>query len=269
MAADTSRGCSRKALGTASRLIALTLCLAALALGGAAEARAAVQCGDTITTNVRLTTNLVCPGTGLVVLTDGLTINLAGHTLAGAPGAGTGIFIGAANVTIENGTIRGFGLGSDVSGPPASATFLRMTFTGNGVGLSGSSATVTLSSSTVVSSAGIGVDVDGSLTVSSSRVTRNGGDGIFSINGGARITDSLVSENGGFGIIELNQGLSLVHSVLNKNDVYVQSPFGDTAFFARNVFRNSTVIVFDQVTVVDGGGNRGNNCGPALACRPL
>ena len=72
--------------------------LVALAVGGcfflgASTAGAgvpAVHCGATLTKSTTLTADLVhCPGTGLVIGADGITVNLAGHTISGtnAPGS--------------------------------------------------------------------------------------------------------------------------------------------------------------------------------------
>jgi hypothetical protein len=50
----------------------------------------AVHCGATLTKSTTLTADLVhCPGTGLVIGADGITVNLAGHTISGtnAPGS--------------------------------------------------------------------------------------------------------------------------------------------------------------------------------------
>ena len=47
----------------------------------------AVSCGDVITTSIRLEQDLNCPASpGLVVGAAGVTIDLHGHTITGAPG---------------------------------------------------------------------------------------------------------------------------------------------------------------------------------------
>jgi parallel beta-helix repeat protein len=72
--------------------------LVALAAGGclflgtstAGAGVPAVHCGATLTKSTTLTADLVhCPGTGLVIGADGITVNLAGHTISGtnAPGS--------------------------------------------------------------------------------------------------------------------------------------------------------------------------------------
>lgn len=69
-------------------------------------------CGDTVTTDVVLTHDLVdCPEVGLVVGADDITIDLGGHTVDGALGeAELGIddTAGHSGLTVTNGTIRQF-----------------------------------------------------------------------------------------------------------------------------------------------------------------
>jgi parallel beta-helix repeat protein len=76
----------------------------------------AVACGDTVTTDVRLTGDLQCfTGPGLTIGADGVDINLAGHAIAGTIASGGGGPAGVANaggfddVTVHNGRIGGLG----------------------------------------------------------------------------------------------------------------------------------------------------------------
>ncbi len=77
-------------------------------------------CGSTITTNTTLDTDLTgCPGTGLEIRTDGITLDCAGHTITG-PGPraiqfSTGILVRANNVTVSNCNVTGFDFGLDIS----------------------------------------------------------------------------------------------------------------------------------------------------------
>ena len=71
----------------------------------------AVHCGSTLTKSTTLKADLVnCPGTGLVIGADGITVNLAGHTLSGTNAAGSeGIANdGHANMRVVNGRISDF-----------------------------------------------------------------------------------------------------------------------------------------------------------------
>jgi len=77
----------------------------------AAAGRAPVACGDTITQDTRLTANLIdCPGTGLVIGADGITLDLAGHTIDGdGVGDDDGIDVEQhRDVTVAGGTVRQF-----------------------------------------------------------------------------------------------------------------------------------------------------------------
>jgi len=104
--------------GVASARAALVIAvLAAGAQSGATSARAAavtVTCGQVISTNITLANDLTCAGDALSVDTDGVTLNLGGHTIQGN-GSGTGITLFPANLdpqitgaTVTNGTIAGF-----------------------------------------------------------------------------------------------------------------------------------------------------------------
>jgi len=77
----------------------------------AAAGRRPLACGDTITTDTRLTANLVdCRGAGLVIGADGVTLDLGGHTVDG-DGAGDDVGVDVADhrrVTIANGAVREF-----------------------------------------------------------------------------------------------------------------------------------------------------------------
>jgi parallel beta-helix repeat protein len=95
----------RIVLGVASAVAASVVAV------GPAAAAAALQCGQTVTVSTKLTRDLTgCPGTGLVVGADGITIDLGGHSIRGVNAADS---VGIANdghpgVTIKNGTISDF-----------------------------------------------------------------------------------------------------------------------------------------------------------------
>jgi parallel beta-helix repeat protein len=69
---------------------------------------AAIACGDQITTDLTVENDLTCAGDALVVMADGITLNLNGHTITG-DGSGIGIELrGRTDVTIKGGTVRNF-----------------------------------------------------------------------------------------------------------------------------------------------------------------
>jgi nitrous oxidase accessory protein NosD len=82
--------------------------LAALA-PPAAAVTAITGCGQTVTTDAQLTVDLTCPaGDGIVVGADGITVDLAGHTVTGSP-TGNGIDVtDHDDVIVGGGSIVGF-----------------------------------------------------------------------------------------------------------------------------------------------------------------
>src|SRR5580765_697442 len=82
----------------------------------AASPAFAVQCGDIIQTDLKLTSNLNCTGTALRVFealprTNNITIDLNGHNITG-DGTGMGISIVATKVTLKGkGRISNFEVG--------------------------------------------------------------------------------------------------------------------------------------------------------------
>ena len=83
----------------------LTLAL----LPGDASARH-LQCGERVTEDVRLDSDLRdCPGVGLLIAAEGVTVDLGGHMIDGT-GRGTGIVNGYGgdgrrDVLVRNGTV--------------------------------------------------------------------------------------------------------------------------------------------------------------------
>ncbi len=85
--------------------------LALLALAAPAAAQAAPTCGATITTDTKLTSDLTnCPGDGLVIGADNVTLDLGRRTLGGSGAAGIRL-AGRRGVRIKGGTIQGFATG--------------------------------------------------------------------------------------------------------------------------------------------------------------
>jgi parallel beta-helix repeat protein len=94
--------------------VATALVVAAIGVASttiAAADRSGVACGDAITADTRLAADLVnCPGGGLVVAADGITLDLGGHRIDGdGSGDDVGIDVsGHHDVTIAHGTVRDF-----------------------------------------------------------------------------------------------------------------------------------------------------------------
>src|SRR5439155_15653262 len=63
-----------------------------------------------------LSEDLTCDGTAITILASKVNLHLGGHTISGS-GAGDGILVqGAANVSIDHGTIQGFENGVEFQG---------------------------------------------------------------------------------------------------------------------------------------------------------
>lgn len=100
---------------------AVTITLAVLLLSTLLVSTATADhlgCGDTITTDTKLTHDIgPCPGDGLLVTADGITLDLNGHTVSGANGDGDNVgirLVMASGVTVRNGTVTGFDAGVEL-----------------------------------------------------------------------------------------------------------------------------------------------------------
>lgn len=97
---------------------ALVAAVSFVGLGAAPATAAGLACGDVVSTDVRLTADLVCTGDVGLRVGPGLTVNLNGHRLTG-PGSGTGtgiVFEGEFEpadytVRVVNGTVSGWEYG--------------------------------------------------------------------------------------------------------------------------------------------------------------
>lgn len=92
-----------------------------MALSGGRALAKQVGCGDTITKDTKLKSDLIgCAGSGIVIGADGITLDLNGHTVEGDGGFAADVGIdnsaGYDRVTIQRGLIRGFQDGIVLSG---------------------------------------------------------------------------------------------------------------------------------------------------------
>jgi large repetitive protein len=117
-----------------SKAMVLALVVASFTVLGSSPALAShVSCGDTITTDTMLDSDLLnCPNTGIVIGADNITLDLNGHTIDGdgklqedcAEICDTGVVNdGYSRVTIQGGSVRDFAVGAFVLG--ASSNRLR------------------------------------------------------------------------------------------------------------------------------------------------
>ncbi len=71
-----------------------------------------LMCGQEITEDTTLEDDLVCTsGPGLIVAADNITLDLGGHTISGTPGTPGILLRNVTGVTVQNGTVQGFGAG--------------------------------------------------------------------------------------------------------------------------------------------------------------
>jgi parallel beta-helix repeat protein len=108
-------------LATSVAVLALAL-TCSIAFGAGQASASHVRCGDTITADTTLDSDLVdCPSNGILIGADDITLDLNGHTIDGddepfEPCPEGPCDLGVLNeghdaVTIEGGTVRDFGLG--------------------------------------------------------------------------------------------------------------------------------------------------------------
>ena len=128
-----------------SKVMVLALVVASFTALGTGPALAShVSCGDTITTDTTLDSDLVnCPNNGIVIGADNITLDLNGHTIDGdgTPVAtcpeGDRCDVGVANLagydrlTIVGGRIRQFGVGIWVAGGAAHNRLHHLTVSDN------------------------------------------------------------------------------------------------------------------------------------------
>jgi len=88
--------------------------------GAATEASEVVTCGQTLTRSVVLTRDVgPCDGDGIVVGADGITVNLNGHRVTGAPGPDNSVGIRLtrrSRVVVTGGKVADFGAGVAIMG---------------------------------------------------------------------------------------------------------------------------------------------------------
>ena len=107
------------------RVLVLALVTAGVTVLGSGQALAShVSCGDTITTNTTLDSDLLnCPNNGIMIGADNITLDLNGHTIDGDAtlvdpcpegetcDVGVDNSVGHSGVTVQGGSIRQFALG--------------------------------------------------------------------------------------------------------------------------------------------------------------
>ena len=250
-----------------------------------ADATAQLACGATVTTDVRLTTDLIgCPGPGLVVGAPGVTIDLAGHSITGV-GSGSGIDNGAGHdhLRVHDGSIGGFVFGVHLfEADRTELADLSIESTLDGIKIE-RSRDVDVARAAVFGSAANGMEITFSarVTVSSSSVTSSGLGGIVDrFNVASRYDGNTMIGNVGPGLVvdrtadaRLDRNLAIFGSSvgielsgtedarLARNGVIGNASDGITIDHAGNTllrneaFRNGCFGIAAPEGTIDRGGN--------------
>jgi hypothetical protein len=156
-------------------MLATTVAIAALGLvmSAAAANRPRLSCGAVIATSTTLTRDLInCPGDGLVIGADGITLNLNGHTVSGDGPTDDSLDVGVRveghrHVTVSGGTVTGFKRGVMFAAGSDAGVVKRLRAVHNGtpnggagVRVSSSDDVVVADSTFVANHVGIAVAVD-------------------------------------------------------------------------------------------------------------
>jgi parallel beta-helix repeat protein len=240
----------------ASRTVIVTLLMAGfLSLGGDQALASHVNCGDTITASVKLDSDLTnCPGDGIVIGADNITLDLNRHTIDGVETGGpvceppfpedTGVQNpdGHDGIRIKNGTIQEFGTG--IEGGYGRSKLLDLTIRNNITG------GISIGSEPVEDSKDDNV-------IERNVVTGYGCGGIAVVDGdnssikGNRVTDTQQAGNGIFLIVSNN-------CVLQGNSISGNEENGIAMFDSSNNNRiegNSLSDNLEGVLVAPGSGH--------------
>jgi parallel beta-helix repeat protein len=216
--------------------LAVGICAVAVGFfvaGVGAAAAGPVSCGAVITTSTTLHNDLIdCPGGGIVIGADNITLNLNGHTIDGlgsaAPFGSDGIDNtgGYDNIVITNGTVTEFQFGLALVGTTRNVV-RRLSVSGN------------TSDAIFVDGFAFGNSSDNRFA--HNRVFDNIGDGIHlrGSNGNVIRRNSATANRGrGIDLSFSSQSNSVVHNVLagNRNQGIFLSELADRNDVVRNLF---------------------------------
>lgn len=197
----------------------------------------ALNCGDTVTTNVKLTADLrPCPGNGLVVQGQNLTIDLNGHLIVGGP-TGVGILFGlnTNHITIKGpGEIATFGTGIQVLSDTAYVLIYNVYLYENGVGMDLDKVThLRVMNNTVDGGSGgtigfrINELIDGDIYRNT--IQRHNVAGVMTLEflGGAVVSENTITANQ-VGIVSISEAATLRGNTISSNNtdgIQVFGPF--------------------------------------------
>lgn len=161
----------------------------------------------------------------------------------------TGLIIASKNVTIQNGTVTGFGFrGIGNSGNQGNIRIDNLLVTSNSIGGTGC--------------AGISFDNSPNVTIINTKVVRNGACRAIEVTNGAQIIDSIVAENGGEGIFSFFGNHLLRGNTVRANaqsgmqiDAFTS---GDISMVIDNIIVDNGVFGIDGNVAYSGNVINGN-----------
>jgi parallel beta-helix repeat protein len=266
--------------------LAIALALTALALLGAPTAQAThVQCGDVVTQDTTLDSDLLnCPGDGVVIGADGITLDLNGHLIDGTgfpdPDAGVDNLAGHDGVTVIGGRIREYTWGvllrntsdnlitrlntetlSLVSGDGDSDRNVISRNTGRGIGFIADADATLIERNVLITDFGtavsfVGADAKGPVEATGNRVERNTISAPFT---GIRISgmfDTVVERNtvsdalSGFGMVVTGVRGRVLHNIVSNSGVGISlGQATDTQLVQNDVVDSTGDGIFVPATV--------------------
>jgi large repetitive protein len=251
-----------------------------IAFGGSQASASHVECGDEITTDTTLDSDLLdCQNNGIVIGADGITLDLNGHSINGDGSEFAGCNpkkelcdVGVANdghdgVTVRDGSVRGFGIGVLVGGAKKNRV-LKISSSQHaffGAALGGSSRSVIRggSFSRNIAPEGDGIGVFGSdrIRIVHNKIRRNPGPGIHLFDSKKNvIKKNVFSRNGPALLMERAHRNEVQRNRVSKGGGILVAPGN-----RNEIARNRVSRALDSISIDKGRGNRvvGNVVGRA------
>ncbi|MFI6316627.1 right-handed parallel beta-helix repeat-containing protein [Nonomuraea sp. NPDC050556] len=250
----------------------------------ASAADVTVTCGSTLTSSVTLTEDLTCPGDGLIIGADNVTIDLAEHTIRGA-GSGTGVQVGPSGTAwtgtvIRDGRIEGFAtsVGADDLRPHITLDLRDMTITGGPVRLRGGAwPELSIGGSghrcavdaVVVRQIRLTIDrcalhsvsaLNTYTTLTSSKLTSGG---LSFSEGNAGLVTGNVFDNAPVSADNNSWNLVLRDNVFRNADIAVRAGWAPAAVIEDNTFKDNSIGVYGYLMDATITGNRFTGNGTA------
>jgi hypothetical protein len=200
---------------------------------GAASAQAEVACGQPVTEDAVLDRDLTCTRDGVALTTADVTLDLGGHTIAGA-GGGTGIVVRpcgqAGALSVRNGTVRGFGVGVHIAVESGcehtvETTVEGLSITASGTGVLGGTGfeqvgPVVVRGNRIHRNTGNGITTAfiRPFHAIGNEITRNAGDGVAAFDDSIdRFEGNMVTRNGGRGAAFLDSVAAIIGNRFSDN----------------------------------------------------